>query len=130
MLDYIGYSVVIPGVSSNIMNVFLINMYISINNVYICTYITSSSEDNLSEIFKFVWQSINQLGSWFFQVWIVRPRVFQSRTEWPTIRTSVFGWIDFVHLRETFFHKRSISKKQLLLVIIERIGCTKSNQPS
>ena len=32
-----------------------------------------------------------------FQVWIIRPRVFQSRTEWPIIRTSLLDWINFVH---------------------------------
>ena len=43
---------------------------------------------------------------------------------------SVLDWIDFVHLEETFFYERSISKNNLLLEIIERIGCTKSIQPS
>ena len=33
-------------------------------------------------------------------------------------------------LKRNIFYERSISKKQLLLEIIERIGCTKSIQPS
>ena len=54
---------------------------------------------NLSVSFRIVFSRVDRL------VWVVRPRVFQSRTDWPTIRTSVLGWIDFVHLKGTYFMK-------------------------
>ena len=53
-------------------------------------------------IFRYQYSlTINTIRSNKFEVlrlvWIVQPREFQSRTGWPTIRTSSLCWIDFVH---------------------------------